>query len=94
MFTTVKLRTVLIETPLRHSARVNRKPDVIRLVFAPQVFAVPRVRLDVPPVILVSLNTLHMGSLLTSHVLLNKLLNTFHLDNLTLGLFGRLICPD
>lgn len=94
MFTTVKLVTsLLVETPLRYTPRVDRKPHVIRLVFSTNVLTILRVSLDVPPVMLVPVNPLDTSLLLTYEIFLNIFLNSrdFNIDFLLLRVFIR---PD
>ena len=94
MFTTVKLVTrLLIETSLRYTPRVNRKPYVVRLVFTSNILTVLGVSLDVPPVMLVSVNPLDTRLLLTYEIFLNIFINSrdFNIDFLLLRVFIR---PD
>ena len=76
MFSPFELGTVFVEAPLRNAPGPYVKPHVVRFVFLSNSFAKFRVCLDVPPIVLVPLNTLHMCPFLSSEVLLNKLLNT------------------
>ena len=65
MFLTSKLTTFFIETPLGNSSGTNVEPYVIAFVILVNSFTKFRVRLNVPPIVFVSLNFLNFGSPLT-----------------------------
>jgi hypothetical protein len=85
MFSALELGAFFVETALMDSPVPYREPDVVRLVFGPDPFAKLGVRLDEPPVVLVSLNLLDARTPLTHHVLLNVLLEGCRLFEDLLG---------
>ena len=68
MFTTPELGALLIEAPLSDPASLDREPDVVRLVFPSDVLTILGVGLDVPAVVLVTMDPLDMSPVLTGHV--------------------------
>jgi hypothetical protein len=68
MFTTPELGALLVEAPLSDPSSLDREPDVVRLVFPPDVLTILGVGLDVPAIVIVTLDPLDMGPLLTGHV--------------------------
>jgi hypothetical protein len=74
MFSAFELGTLFIKTPLRNLRACYVKPDVVRLVISSNTFTILGVRLDIPPIVFVSLNTLDVCTLLTTHVLVYILL--------------------
>ena len=68
MFTTPELGALLIEAPLSDPTSLDREPDVVRLVFPSDVLTILGVGLDVPAVVLVTLDPLDMSPVLTGHV--------------------------
>lgn len=64
MFGALKLAALLVEAPLRDAPGPYRKPYVIRLVLAPNILAPVRIRLGVPPVVIVPLDALDARTLL------------------------------
>lgn len=87
MFLTSKLVILgvafLIETTLRNATRTDRKPDMIRLVFAPDILTKCRIGLNVPPVVVVPLDPLDSCPALSGHVALDKILEPFDVDRIT-----------
>ena len=69
MFSAFELGTLFVKTPLRNLRACNVKPDVVRLVVSSNTFTIFGVRLDVPSIVFVSLNTLDVCMFLTTHVL-------------------------
>jgi hypothetical protein len=65
MFLTLELAAILVEAPLGYTPRTYRKPYMIRLVIFVDPLAVFGVRLDKPPVMVVSLDLLDARSPLT-----------------------------
>jgi len=68
MFSAFELGTLFIKTPLRNLRACYVKPDVVRLVISSNTFTILGVRLDVPSIVFMSLNTLDVCMFLTSHV--------------------------
>jgi hypothetical protein len=79
MFRPMKLMTVFVKAPLRHASGMYRKPYVIRFVFSLDIFTVLGVRLDIPPIILVSLHTLNRGPGVSGNVSTYKFLDQFRI---------------
>jgi len=69
MFPAPELGALIIKTPLGDPPRLDREPDVVRLVFPPNVLTILGVGLDKPAVVLVSLYPLEVGPILADHVL-------------------------
>ena len=69
MFPTPELGALLIKAPLGDPTGLDCEPDVVRLVFPPDVLTVLGISLDVPTVVLVSLDPLEVGPILADHVL-------------------------
>ena len=69
MFPAPELGALIIKTPLGDPPRLDREPDVVRLVFPPNVLTILGVGLDKPAVVLVSLDPLEVGPILADHVL-------------------------
>ena len=74
MFPAPELGALIIKTPLGDPPRLDREPDVVRLVFPPNVLTILGVGLDKPAVVLVSLDPLEVGPILAGHVLSNIVL--------------------
>ena len=74
MFPAPELGALLIEAPLGDPTGLDCEPYMVRLVFPPDVLAVLGISLDIPAVVLVSLDPLEVGSILTDHVLSDILL--------------------
>ena len=68
MFLALELTALLVKAPLRYAPASNVKPDVITLVILSHVLTVLRISLHVPPVVLVPLDLLDSGPLLTFEV--------------------------
>ena len=69
MFPAPKLGALLVKAPLGDPTRLHCEPYMVRLVFPPDVLTVLGISLDVPAVVLVSLDPLEVGPILTDHVL-------------------------
>jgi hypothetical protein len=74
MFSPLELGTVLVEAPLRNTPGAYMKPNMIRLVFFSNSFAILGVRLSIPPIMFPALDLFDVRLTLTLHVLLNKFL--------------------
>ena len=64
MFGALKLAALLVEAPLGDAPGSYRKPYMIGLVLAPNILAPVRIRLGVPPVVIVPLDALDARALL------------------------------
>ena len=69
MFPAPELGALIIKAPLGDPTGLDCEPDVVRLVFPPDVLTVLGISLDVPTVVLVSLDPLEVGPILSDHVL-------------------------
>jgi hypothetical protein len=69
MFPAPELGALLIEAPLGDPTGLDCEPYMIRLVFPPDVLTVFGISLDIPAVVLVSLDPLEVGPILAGHVL-------------------------
>ena len=69
MFPAPELGALIIKAPLGDPTGLDCEPDVVRLVFPPDVLTVLGISLDVPTVVLVSLDPLEVGPILADHVL-------------------------
>ena len=56
MFLAPKLAAILVKAPLRDSPALDGEPNMVRIVFASNIFAEFGVCLGVPPVVCMSLN--------------------------------------
>ena len=74
MFPAPELGALIIKAPLGDPTGLDCEPDVVRLVFPPDVLTVFGISLYVPTVVLVSLDPLEVGPILTGHVLSNIVL--------------------
>ena len=74
MFPTPELGALLIKAPLGDPTGLDCEPDVVRLVFPPDVLTVFGISLDIPAVVLVSLDPLEVGPILAGNVLSDILL--------------------
>ena len=68
MFRAPELGAFFIKAPLRDPPGLDREPNMVRLVFAPDVLTVLGVGLGIPSVVLMSLDPLDSGPFLTGHV--------------------------
>ena len=69
MFPAPELGALLVKAPLGDPTRLHCEPYMVRLVFPPDVLTVLGISLDVPTVVLVSLDPLEVGPILADHVL-------------------------
>jgi hypothetical protein len=69
MFPAPELGALLVKAPLGDPTGLDCEPYMVRLVFPPDVLTVLGISLDIPAVMLVSLDPLEMGPILTDHVL-------------------------
>ena len=74
MFPAPELGALLIEAPLGDPTGLDCEPYMIRLVFPPDVLTVLGIGLDVPAVVLMSLDPLEVGPILAGNVLSDVLL--------------------
>ena len=74
MFPAPELGALIVKAPLGDPTGLDCEPDVVRLVFPPDVLTVLGISLDVPTVVLVSLDPLEVGPILADHVLSDVLL--------------------
>lgn len=69
MFPAPELGALLVKAPLGDPTGLDCEPYMIRLVFSPDVLTVLGISLDVPAVVLMSLDPLEVGPILPGHVL-------------------------
>jgi hypothetical protein len=69
MFPAPELGALLVKAPLGDPTGLDCEPYMVRLVFPPDVLTVLGISLDIPTVMLMSLDPLEVGPILTDHVL-------------------------
>jgi len=79
MFPAPELAALFIKTPLSDPSRLDSEPYMIPLVLSFDILTIPRVSLDVPAIVLMSLDTFDIGTSLTGHVFLNIILEGAHI---------------
>jgi hypothetical protein len=69
MFPAPELGALLVKAPLGDPTGLDCEPYMVRFVFPPDVLTVLGISLDIPAVVLVSLDPLEVGPILADHVL-------------------------
>lgn len=85
MFPAPELDALLVKAPLGDPTGLDCEPYMVRLVFSPDILTVLGISLDVPAVVIVSLDPLEVGPILTGHVLSDVILEGARIYAVTRG---------